>query len=901
MTVLRSMRERFRALFRRKTVEDEMEEEFRFHLEQAVERNIKRGMSPEEAHRTAHAEFGGIERRKEQTRDEQGVRFLINFGQNLRYAWRILRKSPGFSLLAVVIIALGIGATTAMFSIVNSLLFAPIYGDDSPQVIRIYTNDYDDGKPRWNSYPDYLSLSEGTDLFTAMGATSDIFPFSLVTEQGAETVLCDIFSAGLFPALEIIPHLGRSFLPDEDVPGVAQSVVMVSYTSWKERHGGDPDIVGKTLKLNGYPVTVVGVGPPGFKGVFVGVVTEYWVSWGTASLINSAYAYMDDRGNRECNIFGRMKAGVSIEQARSALGVVAMGLAEQYPDTNEGMSLTVMPSSEVRMDPLMDKALLPLSGFLMVIVVLVLLVACSNLAGFLLMRAISRRKEITVRIALGVGRKRLIAQLLTENALLGLIGGVLGIVVAAGLASAIASYRIPLPFALGLDFNIDGTVLAFALILSIMTGLLIGLIPAIQSSKPDLVTALNDASGTSTVSRQSFRLRNTFIIAQVTVSIVLLIGAVLFLRSLGYRKNMDFGFESEHQAIAAVDVALGGYSDEESAAVFLERYRERMLTHPEVESVALASRIPFGLFGAGTQIRVRLPEVTVVEGKEEENPAIQYASVSPDFFEAMGIRVIRGETFPIFAPGSSPTVVIVNEALAELLWGNAPAPAVGQSLLVGKEGSERSVEVIGVVTNATFKSPREPDEPFIYIPFTGRYTMTTVMIARTSGSPVALPELFRQELASLDSSVPVFDARTMEEHLDIVTFVDRTAAVLLSTFGVLAMIMASIGLYGTIAFSVSLRTREVGIRMAMGAGKSQVIMMVLRQGIRLILIGIVVGCAIGGLVSRLLSKMLMGVSTLDPISFIGVAVLFFAITIMASYFPALRAAKLDPMKTLRYE
>ncbi|MFC1499426.1 ADOP family duplicated permease [Candidatus Zixiibacteriota bacterium] len=899
MAVMRSLQERFRALFHRKTVEQEMEEEFRFHLEQAIERNIGRGMSPEEAHRIAHAEFGGVERRKEQIRDEQGIRFLINFSQNLRYAWRILRKSPGFSLLAVIIIALGVGATTAIFSIVNSLLFAPLYGDGSPQVLRIFSNDPEDGRPRWNSYPDFLSLSEGTDLFTSMGATSDIFPFSLVTDQCAETVLCDIFSAGLFSVLDIQPYLGRTFLPDEDVPGVSGSVVMVSYSVWKDRHGSDPDIVGKTLKLNGYPVTVVGVGPPGFKGVYVGVLTEYWVSWGTASLINAAYAYMEDRSNRECNIFARMKPGISIEQARSALGVVATGLAEQYPDTNEGMSLTVLPSSEVRMDPLMDKALLPLSGFLMVIVILVLLVACSNLAGFLLMRAISRRKEITVRIALGVGRKRLIAQLLTENALLGLIGGVLGIVVAFGLAGVIASYRIPLPFALGVDLNIDGTVLIFAMILSVTTGLLIGLVPALQSSKPDIVAALKDAPGTSTVSHQSFRLRNTFIIAQVTVSIVLLIGAVLFLRSLDYRNNIDFGFESEHQAIAAIDVALGGYTDEVSARVFLEQYRERILSHPEVGSVALASRIPFGLFGAGTRTDVRLPEITVVEGEEEEDPAVQYAAVSPDFFDAMGIRITRGETFPLLASGSSPTVVMVNEALAERLWGSAPA--VGQTLLIGGEGEERSVEVIGVVNNSTFVSLRRPDEPFIYLPFTGRYTMTTVMIARTSGNPDVLPELFRRELESLDSSVPVFDARTMDEHLDIVTFVDRTAALLLSVFGVLAMIMASIGLYGTIAFSVSLRTREVGIRMAMGAGKSQVIMMVLKQGIRLILIGVVIGCVIAGLVSRLLSKLLLGISTLDPVSFIGVALLFFIITVLASYFPALRAAKLDPMKTLRYE
>ncbi len=901
MTVVRSIRERFRALFRRREVEMEMEEEFRFHLEQAVERNLERGMSPEEAHRAAHAEFGGVERRKEQTRDEQGIRFILNFSQNLRYAWRILRKSPGFSLLAVVIIALGIGATTAMFSFVNSLLFTPIYGDNSPAVIRIFTNDAEDGSPRWNSYPDFLAFRDGTDLFSAMGATSDIFPFSLVTESGAETVLSDIFSSGVFPALEIVPVLGRTFTAEEDVPGTAEPVVMVSHAAWMERHGSDPDIVGKILKLNGYPVTVVGVGPPGFKGVFIGVATEYWVSWGTAALINTPYAYMENRSNRECTIFARMKPGVAIEQARSALGAVAAGLAEIYPETNEGMSLTVMPSSEVRMDPLMDKLLLPISGFLMTIVILVMLVACSNLAGFLLMRSISRRREITIRIALGVGRKRLIAQLLTENALLGLFGGILGIALAHGLAVILKSWSIPLPFALGINLTLDGTVLAFALILSLMTGLLIGLAPALQASKPDLVTALKDASGTSTVSRKNSRLRNTFIVAQVTVSIVLLISAVLFLRSLGFRKDIDPGFGSDHQAIAAVDVALGGYADEASARVFLERFRERLLTHPEIETVALSSRIPFGLFGGGSQTRVSLSEATIVEGEEEEEeqPGVHYAAVSPEFFEAMEIELVRGETFPFISPGSSPRAVIINEALADSLWGNSPA--VGQSMLIGSEGEERSVEVIGVVNNSTWVSLREKDIPFLYLPFAGRYTMTTVVVARTSGNPAALPELFRRELESLDSSVPVFDARTMEEHVAIAYFVDRTAALLLSVFGVLAMIMATIGLYGTIAFSVSLRTREVGIRMAMGADKQQVVMMVLGQGIRLMLIGVIIGSVIAGLISKVLSRVLLGVSTLDPISFISVAVLFFVTAVLASYIPALRAARLDPMNTLRYE
>lgn len=899
MALIRGIRERFLALFRRRAAEAEMEEEFRFHIEQATLRNMKRGMDPDEARRAAHVEFGGVERQKERTRDERGIRLFVNSGQNLRYAWRILRKSPGFSLLAVVVIALGIGTTTAMFSVVNSLLITPIFEDESESVLRIYTDDPEDGRPRWTSYPDFLDLKREADLFDAVGATSDIFPFSLVTDQGAETVLCDIFSAGFFEAVEITPHLGRTFLPEEDEPGLAQPVVMVSHSAWVERHGSDPDIVGKTLKLNGYLVTVVGVGPPGFKGVFILVDTEYWVSWGTAAIVNEAYAYMEDRGNRECTIFARMKPGVSIEQAQAQLDALSAGLADRYPETNEGRTFRAFPSSDVRVDPLMDKALVPMSGFLMAIVTLVLLVACSNLAGFLLMRAISRRREITVRIALGVGRWRLISQLLTENVLLSLAGGLLGIVIAWGFADAITSWRIPLPFTLGVELNIDGTVLMFALLLSLLTGLLIGLVPALQSSRPDLVTTLKDASATSTPGRRNFRLRNIFIVAQVAVSVVLLIGAVLFLRSLGFRRNIDFGFEPENLAIAAVDVALGGYEDEESARAFLERYRERILAHPEVEAVSLSSRVPFGLFGAGDRTIVRRPDITLLEGEEEELPEAHMARVTPDFFETMGIRVTQGETFPFIPPGSAPRIALVNEQLADLLWRDEAV--TGRTMLLGEEGEARAVEVLGVVSNARFASIKGDPEPFIYLPFAGRYTMTAILLARTTGSASALPDLFSRELSSLDSSVPIFDARTMEEHLDIVTFVDRSAAILLSIFGVLAMIMASIGLYGTIAFSVSLRTREVGIRMAMGAGQRQVVMMVLGQGVRLIIIGVVIGCVIAGLVSQLLARILMGVSALDPVSFIGVTLMFMTVSLLASWVPASRAARTDPMNTLRYE
>ncbi len=800
-------------------------------------------------------------------------------------------------MIAVVVIGLGIGATTAIFSIVNSMLFRPIYCENTSEVVRIYTKDPETGRPRWNSYPDFQDLKKGTDLFTAVAAISDIFPFSLVSEGGAQTVLSNVFSSDFFPAMGIRPLLGRPFLPEDDVPGAAGPVVMVSHSTWKKRHGGDPDIVGKAIMLNGYSVTVVGVGPPGFKGVFIGILTEYWVSWGTAALINARHTDLEDRDGSECTIIARLKPGVSLDQTRSALNIVAARLAEEYPETNADMGLVVMNFSDVRMDPLVDRALYPLSGFLMTVVVLVLLVACSNLAGFLLMRAISRRKEITVRIALGAGRGRLITQLLTENILLGLMGGVFGLIIAFGIASAVASYKLPIPFSVSMDFSIDGTVLAFAMLLSIATGVLIGMVPALQSSRPDIVTALKDSDSLATVGRQRFTLRNIFIVAQVAVSVVLLIGAALFIRSLGYRRNVDLGFESDRQAITVINVAQGGYTDEESVSAFLDRYRERILTHPEIESVALTSRIPFGLFGAGATTRVRLPEMDT--GENEDIPEVQYAEVSPEYFTTLGIPMVRGNTFSMANAGMLLREVIVSEELAQRFWKGTNA--IGQTLMVGSDSDARFMEVVGVAGNSRVASLREEPEPFLYLPFTGRYTMTTTLVARTSGDPAGLPELFRRELQALDRNVPVFDARTMSENLDIVFFLDRTAALYLSVFGMLAMVLASVGLYGTVAFSVTLRTREVGIRMALGADKGQVIRMVLGHGMRLVTVGIVIGLIISCLVMQVLSRLLMGVSPIDPIAFASVVLLLGTVTVLASYVPALRAAGMDPMVTLRYE
>lgn len=421
--------------------------------------------------------------------------------------------------------------------------------------------------------------------------------------------------------------------------------------------------------------------------------------------------------------------------------------------------------------------------------------------------------------------------------------------------------------------------------------------PALQSSKPDVVTVLKDDNLTITVSRKGSTLRSLFIVAQVSVSMVLLIGAALFIRSLENRRNVDLGFESDKQAISVVDVALGGYTEKVSASVFLKRYRDNLLSHPEVESIGLTTRIPFGLFNAGDKTRVQLPGKETIE--TEDLSEVQYAAVSPDFFATMGIPIFNGTTFSEASADIQLNEIIVSEDLANLFWGESSA--IGKTLLLGEEDDERLVEVIGVAGNVKVRSLREESNPFLYLPFAGHYTGMTILVVRTLGSPLILPELLRRELQIIDSSVPMLDSRTMSEHINIAFFVDRTAALYLSVFGILAMVLAGVGLYGTVSFSVTLRIREIGIRMALGANRVQVVRMVVRQGIKLMTIGIVIGLVISSFVMQILSRLLMGVSPMDPVAFVSVVFVLGIITVLATYLPAQRAARMDPMSTLRYE
>jgi macrolide transport system ATP-binding/permease protein len=815
----------------------------------------------------------------------------MDLAQDLRFAFRQMAAKPLLYVLAIVSLALGVGVNSSMFSIVDAVLLHGMPARSPDRLVAVYTSGSDGLRYAPSSYPDYRDLRDQNDVLAGLAAHS-VFVGARDTGKGTKLLFGEVVSGNFFDVLGVRPAVGRAFLPEEDRTAGSHPVVMLGYGYWQKQYGGDPAILGRVIVLNGMPLTIVGVTPAGLGSTFPGLKADFWVPMQMYDTLSENKA-LAVRGFRSFFLFGRLRPGASVTQAQAQLGALGGRLAARYPETDKDRRTTVVPWNRVRINPAVDGVLLSVAGLLMGLVALVLLIASSNIANLLLARANDRRQETALRLALGASRGRLIRQLLTESLLLALLSGVLGLAVALAVTRLLVNFNPPLPVPLSLDLGLDLPVLLFTLALAAVTGVICGLAPALQASKADFVSTIKDGSAVRGRTYRKLGLRNLLVGAQVVVSTTLLIGAGLFLRSLANARSVDPGFSLRRGAAVDFSVGFGHKYGEQAGRNFMRQLVERVQALPGVRSAAVAGHLPL-------DIKI-VSEAVLIEGQPvtdpRNRPEIDLVPVGPGYFATLGIPLVQGRTFTWRDDAAAPAVAIVNATAAHTFW---PAQgALGKRLKIGKDAAW--VEVVGVARDGKYRSLGEQPRPFIYRPYQQDYSSSMTLIAATSVDENETLHAVRRQLEAMDPNLPIFDLKTMSQHLGIMLFPARMAAWLFAAFGLLGLLLASVGLYGVVSYSISKRTREIGIRMAVGAYRGQIMRQVLGEGMGLVVVGLAlgIGCALAG--GHLLSSLLYGIGANDPVAFVGVPLLLFAVAFLAIVIPARRATRVEPSVALRHE
>jgi predicted permease len=809
--------------------------------------------------------------------------------QDIRFGFRILFKSPAFTLVAALSLALGIGANTAVFSIINASLLKPLPVEEPERLVSLFTTDV--GRPGNlpTSHLNYVDYRDQNQVFSGLLAYT-FAQVSLTRGETTEPVFGLVVSGDYFDVLGVKAASGRTFMPHEDKTPGAHPVVVLSHGLWQRSFGGDPNLVGKTISLNRHDFTVVGIVPEGFTGIDLGPGPDLWVPMMMHDQAQPGFDWYNTRRGLFLILVGRLKPGVSVSQAQASLKNFSGQLAQSYPKDNEGRSAKIVPLLQARIDPDGSGQLLLASGVMMGVVALVLLIACANIANLLLARASARRKEIAMRLALGAGRARLIRQLLTESLVLSLVGGVVGFLVAFWAKDFLGAFD-PVgggpnaPPVATLNFR----VLGFTLLVSILSGVIFGLAPALQASKPDLVLTLKGETPAPARRAFGFNLRKALVVIQVALSLVSLISAGLFVRSLRNAQAVNPGFITDNILLAGFNLGREGIARPQGVN-FQRQLVERASSLPGAQSVTIASNRPFG----GGFLRS-----VFLEGQAptERGVLVQVNNVGLRFFETLGIQLIKGRDFTERDGENAPQVVIVNETMARRFWPNQDA--------VGKRfkffGEEFYREVVGVARDTKYNNLTEANTPFIYRPLLQNYADAGTLHVRATGDAAQITAALRGVVKELAPNLPLLNVQTLGDRIDQSLDGQRSQTRLLAFFGLLALLLSSIGIYGVMAYSVAQRTREIGIRMAMGARSRNVLSLVVRQGMTLVMGGIALGLVGAFAATRLIGSLLFGVTAADPATFVVASLLLVGVAALAGYLPARRATKVDPLIALRHD
>ncbi len=869
----------FQSLFRRRQLEADLREELRDHLEQEIQNNVRAGMSREEATSAARRLMGFMSLYGEECRDARGTRLLVSFVRDVRYGSRTFRRTPLFTASAILTLALGIGATTTVFTFVENILLRPIPARDPQQLVSLNS-----GETVNFSYPNYLDFRERNRSFSSLIAYR-FNPVSMGLQARENFRVWGYEASGnYFGTLGIVPELGRFFTPAEDTQPGASPVVVLSDRYWRSHLAGDRHVIGRAVKINGSSFTTIGIAPPNFLGTELIMSGDYWVPMSMEAQIEPGNNWLRDRGWQQVWIMGRLKPGLANRQAEEDLNGISQQLAKLYPNAVEAGKFKLTRPG------LVGQALRrPIGGFgiaFMSIAAIALLLACINIAGMLLARASDRHREIGIRWAVGASRMQLLRQLMTESLLLGLSGGIVGLAIAFGACHLFSLWSPSFDIPINNHLHPDAKVLSFTFATALLTTVLFGLAPALQAVRVDFAPRLKDEGVSTRLRRLS--IRDLLVAGQIALSVILVISSVLVIRSLQQALTLNLGFNPNGAVAVSFDLSLQGY-DQMRSRHFTAELLQRASALPGLQAVGIISNLPLRI-GENDQVISRADRP--LPPRSERRSAVVY-NTSPGYLRAAGTRLLSGREISSHDREGAPPAAIVNQALVHLLYGNDDG--LGKRVRMGNQ----AVQIIGVVETGKYGSLGEDPQPAIFVPIAQTGTRWTTLVARTPLPPAQATDLLRKAVLDLDSNLTLFNTGSLADQLAMPLFPARAAAIVLGVFGVLAVVLAATGLFALVSYSVSRRLREIGIRMTLGARPFQVLSSILKRTIVLCAIGISIGMVGTLAVGRLLSAILYGVSPRDPASYATAFIVIIAIAALACWNPAARAIRVDPARTLR--